>query len=92
MEYSLFNSCWTIVAPKIHVPADAPADFDINQLLVQSHGEDEGNIEVEAEYVYEDVDTNSLSLASAFVSSKDPATLTNRGPTNNMNFEKVMLQ
>ena len=66
-------------APEIHVPADAPADFDINQLLVQSHGEDEDYIELEAEDLYEDMEAGSrgrLSLASAFVSSKDPATLT----------------
>ena len=43
-------------APEIHVPADAPADFDINQLLVQSHGEDEDYIELEAEDLYEDMD------------------------------------
>ena len=66
-------------APEIHVPADAPADFDINQLLVQSQGEDEDYIELEAEDLYEDLDTGSrgrLALASAFISSKDPATLT----------------
>ena len=66
-------------APEIHVPADAPADFDINQLLVQSHGEDEDYIELEAEDLYEELDTGSrgrLALASAFISSKDPATLT----------------
>ena len=66
-------------APEIHVPADAPADFDINQLLVQSQGEDEDYIELDAEDLYEDLEAGSrgrLSLASAFVSSKDPATLT----------------
>ena len=41
--------------------------FDIKQ-----RGGEEDYIELEAEDVYEDMDTNSLSLASAFLSNKDP--------------------
>ena len=63
-----------IDAPEIVIPVNVPANFDVNQVVID---DDNGRdyINVNQEYFYEDIDVPSnekLPLSSAYISNKDP--------------------
>ena len=70
-----------IDSPKIEVPVDAPLTFDINML--QSETGDEDYEEIIDLDLYEDVDLARHDLNSAFISAKDPFTLS-LAPTSSL--------
>ena len=64
--------------PELIIPVDATEDFDINNAFEKE--EDYSDIiDIDQEYLYEDIDTATKgrdSLSSAFISNKDPFSLT----------------
>ena len=71
--------------PELIIPVDATEDFDINNAPEQE--EDYSDIiDIDQEYLYEDIDTDTRgrdSLSSAFISNKDPFSLT-LSPTSSL--------
>ena len=62
-----------IDSPRIEIPADAPLTFDVNKFIAETGGEDYDDvIDIDEEFLYEDVDNVRQSLTSAFLSSRDP--------------------
>ena len=73
-----------IDSPRIEIPVDAPLTFDVNKFITENKGEDYTDvIDLDEEFLYEEVDQSRQSLSSAFISSKDPFTVT-LSPTSSL--------
>ena len=60
-----------IDSPKIEIPVDAPLTFDVNKFITSDVGsDDEDVINLDQDYLYEDVDRGRQSTNSAFISKE----------------------